>query len=701
MASLSIITLFLLNNYCPDSFCCRDFFGEFMDKDTLIVNLKGVGEKSAGLFNKLGIYTYGDLINHFPRTYDQYEYPTDLKSCVQNSRNAVLATVKSNPKVVRFNGKSMVSFFITDNSGVCEVKFFNAPYMAKAVKAGDKKVFRGYLKAIKDKLVLDQPKMYSPADYDLLKGTIVPIYPLTKDLSNDRLSKCVKQVLSGVQLPDDYLTDEELKKIKMLSYADSINNIHFPKDETFQYYARRRIIFEEFIEFIKMSREGIEEQKNIPNGYKMIEVSDCKRLEERLPYELTNAQKRAVDDIFNDLTSNYLMNRLVQGDVGSGKTIVAVMGLLMCSANGYQGAMMAPTEVLARQHFENIKKMTEEYGLCLKPVLLTGKMGAKDKREALQSIANGEANVVLGTHALIQEGVEFKNLALVITDEQHRFGVKQRETLKNKGKEPHLLVMSATPIPRTLAMIVFAGLSVSVIDELPKNRIPIMNCVVNSNYRRKAYEKIREEIDKGHQAYVICPMVYENEQDELGLKSVEQHCKDIKEYFGEKYRVGTLSGKMKPEEKTKVMDNFKAHNFDILVSTTVIEVGIDVPNATIIMIENAERFGLSQLHQLRGRVGRGKDASFCILMSDSNKENTLKRLKVLNETNDGFKIASEDMKLRGPGELNGIRQSGELQFGLGDVVDDSDILLLASEWYDRISERISHLKGKLIDFRTI
>lgn len=672
-----------------------------MTADTLIVNLKGVGDKSAGLFNKLGIINYGDLINYFPRAYDQYEFPTDLKDCVQNSRNAILATVKSNPKVVRFNGKTMVSFFITDNTNVCEVKFFNAPYMAKAVKVGDKRVFRGYLRVLKDKLVLDQPKMYSPLDYDSLKGTIIPIYPLTKDLSNERLSKCVKQVLELVALPNDYLTKEELSKLGMFSYDEALRNIHFPKDENAQYCARRRIIFEEFIEFIKMSREGMDEKKNIPNDYKMIEVSDCKLLQQKLPYELTNAQKKAVKDIFDDLSSDYLMNRLIQGDVGSGKTIVAVMGLLMCAANGFQGAMMAPTEVLARQHFENIKKLSDEYGLCLKPVLLTGKMGAKDKREALASIKDGEANVVLGTHALIQDGVEFKNLALVITDEQHRFGVKQRETFKNKGKEPHLLVMSATPIPRTLAMIVFAGLSVSVIDELPKNRIPILNCVVNSNYRRKAYEKIKEEIDKGHQAYVICPMVYENEEDELGLKSVEQHSKDIKEYFGDKYRVGTLSGKMKPDEKTRVMDNFKAHNFDILVSTTVIEVGIDVPNATIIMIENAERFGLSQLHQLRGRVGRGKDASYCILMSDSNKENTIKRLKVLNETNDGFKIASEDMRLRGPGELNGIRQSGELQFGLGDVVDDSDILLLASEWYDRVSERVSHVQGKLIDFRTI
>ena len=328
-------------------------------------------------------------------------------------------------------------------------------------------------------------------------------------------------------------------------------------------------------------------------------------------------------------------------------------------------------------------------------------MPAKDKREALESIADGTYNVVLGTHAVITDKVEFNNLALAITDEQHRFGVKQREAFKNKGLEPHILVMSATPIPRTLAMVLFANISVSVIDELPKNRIPISNCVVDSSFRIKAYEKIKSEIDKGHQAYVICPMVTENEMNELELKSVEQHSKDIKDYFGDKYRVGTLSGQMKPDIKSSVMEEFKNHNIDILVSTTVIEVGIDVPNATVILIENAERFGLSTLHQLRGRVGRGNYESFCILLSDSKKQPTLKRLKVLNETNDGFKIANEDMKLRGPGELNGIRQSGELEFGLADISNDSDIFSLACAEYSKLESRFCGAKYNLIDFRTI
>lgn len=672
-----------------------------MESRTPVDNLKGIGAKSAELFHKLGIFNCADLLNYYPRAYDSYEHISDIKSASVGERSAVFATVKSMPKIQRYNNKSIVSFFVTDSENVFEVKFFNAPYMLKSVKVGDKKVFRGVLRASKDRLLMDQPKMYSYDEYTKLEGSIAPVYSLTKDLSNDRLMKCVKQVLDGMALPSDYMTEEELKEFSLSAYPLALKNIHFPDSFEAQYYARRRIVFEEFLSFVRIAKEGTKENVNLTNNYKMIEVADCERLRESLPYSLTNAQNRAVKEIFDDLSGDYLMNRLVQGDVGSGKTIVAVMALLMCAANGYQGSMMAPTEVLARQHFENIKAFTEKYNLCFKPVLLTGKMSAKDKREALAMIASGEANVILGTHAIIQEGVEFKNLALVITDEQHRFGVKQRETFKNKGHEPHLLVMSATPIPRTLAMIVFAGLSVSVIDELPKNRIPIQNCVVNSSYRKKCYEKIREELDNGHQAYIICPMVNDNDEYDPNLKSVEQHSKDIKEYFGDAYRVASLNGKMKPDEKTRIMENFKNKNIDILVSTTVIEVGIDVPNATIIMIENADRFGLSQLHQLRGRVGRGTDASYCILMSDTKNEETLKRLKILNTTNDGFKIANEDMKLRGPGELNGVRQSGELQFSIGDIVEDGDLMLLASSFYDRASERLTDIKGNLIDFRTI
>lgn len=672
-----------------------------MNNNQSLSSIKGVGGKTFELFNKIGLFTVDDILNYYPRTYDKYERITSTKDSLANSRNAVYATVKSNPKLTRFSGKSIISFFIYDEYGTFEVRFFNAPYMLKAFKVGDKKVFRGYLKLFRNSLILEQPKTYDYDEYFKLQDVITPIYALTKDLSNLKISKTVSGALSVASLDKDYLTIEECDEMTMLPMPLAKSSIHFPKDEEDLYKAKRRIIFDEFLCFIHATKSKNIENIKLKNNFKMIETADCKRLCDSLPYELTNAQKKAFNDISSDMSSDNLMNRLVQGDVGSGKTIVAILSLLMCASNGYQGAMMAPTEVLARQHYETVKKLTDRYSLCLKPVLLTGKMSAKDKKEALKEISIGECNLIIGTQALIQDNVEFNNLALVITDEQHRFGVRQREALKNKGLEPHLLVMSATPIPRTLAMIMFAGLSVSIIDELPKNRIPISNCVIDSSFREKAYKKIQSELDKGRQAYIICPMVEDNDEDELLLKSVETHSKEVKEYFGEKVNVGTLTGKMKPDEKTRIMESFKEGNIDILVATTVIEVGIDVPNASVILIENAERFGLSQLHQLRGRVGRGEYPSFCMLLSDSKNALTKKRLDVLNKSNDGFVIAEEDMKLRGPGELNGIRQSGELQFGLGDIYEDSDILMLAANKYESLKERIPGKQIKTIDFRTI
>lgn len=672
-----------------------------MNKSTPLSEIKGIGEKTATLLGKLNIYNAGDLISHFPRSYDEYEQITSICDIKIDEKNAVLATVKSAPKIHKGAGKSIVSFFISDNSKVLEVRFFNSLYLAKTIKVGDKKVFRGLVRKFRESLVIEQPRLYSYDEYKLLEGTISPIYNLTKDLSNERLKKFIRTVLNDYDVFNDFLSEDECTRYEMLPLNDAFYNIHFPLNYEKQYYARRRIVFDEFLNFIRISKEGKNELICIDNHFKMIDVADCRRLEEALPYSLTRAQKTAVNDIYEDLSSDYLMNRLVQGDVGSGKTIVSILAMLKCVANGYQTAMMAPTEVLARQHYSTVKDFTEKYRLPFRPVLLTGKMTAKDKRDALEGIENGTYNVVLGTQAIITDKVSFNSLALVVTDEQHRFGVKQREAFKNKGLEPHILVMSATPIPRTLAMVLFANLSVSVIDELPKNRIPIANCVVDSSFRAKAYEKIRSEIEKGHQAYVICPMVTENEINELDLKSVEEYSKEIRDYFGEKYRVGTLSGKMKADMKSQIMDDFKKGNTDILVSTTVVEVGIDVPNATVILVENAERFGLSTLHQLRGRVGRGQFESFCILLSDSKKENTLRRLKVLNDTNDGFKIASEDMRLRGPGELNGIRQSGELEFGLGDITEDADVFSLACSEYSNLASRIESSEYNLIDFRTI
>lgn len=672
-----------------------------MELNTSVKNIKGVGDKTYELLQKMSLLSFGDLIHFYPRTYDKFEELFSMDSINAFERISILGTVKNSPKIIKYNGRSILSFFISYKDLVLEIKYFNSPFLLKAFKPGDKKVFRGYVTSFRGNLTITQPKVYDYEEYKKIEGTIFPIYPLTKGLSNDKISKYIKYVLDNTEATTDYLYDNELIDYSMLSIDKALKAIHFPSDERELTLARRRIIFEEFVSFISLSKSSADLDLQLPNNNRMIEVADCKRLEENLPYKLTNAQKNAVSDIISDMTGDKTMNRLVQGDVGSGKTIVSVMALLLCAANGYQGALMAPTEVLARQHYELVCKLTKEYKLCLSPILLTGKMSSKDKKEVLSSIAEGKNNVIIGTHALIQDNVSFNNLGLVVTDEQHRFGVHQRENLKNKGNEPHLLVMSATPIPRSLAMIIFAGLSISVIDELPKNRKPISNCVVDSSMRIKVYEKIRSEIKKGHQAYVICPMVFENDDDELMLKSVERHAKDIKDYFGDEISVGSLTGKMKPDEKNKIMDSFKNHDIDILVSTTVIEVGIDVPNATIILIENAERFGLSQLHQLRGRVGRGSDDSFCVLLSDSKNDQTIKRLKILNETNDGFEIAREDMRLRGPGELNGVRQSGELQFGLGDIGSDGDLLALASEFIEKEGDRYKATSDKLIDFRTI
>ena len=428
------------------------------------------------------------------------------------------------------------------------------------------------------------------------------------------------------------------------------------------------------------------------------------RFQEALPYRLTGAQERTLREVFDDLSGGLVMNRLIQGDVGSGKTIIAVLALLMAACNGYQGALMAPTEVLAKQHFESITQLFETYKIEKKPVLVTGSMTAKEKRLAYEQIERHEADIVIGTHALIQEKVHYDNLALVITDEQHRFGVGQRELLSSKGGDPHVLVMSATPIPRTLAIILYGDLDISVIDELPQGRQPIKNCVVNTGYRPKAYSFIARQVEEGRQAYVICPMVEESEMIEA--ENVLDYAKKLRKELPASVTVEYLHGKMKGREKNRIMERFAAGEIQVLVSTTVIEVGVNVPHATVMMIETAERFGLAQLHQLRGRVGRGSSQSYCIMVNCSDEEGTLERLDILNRSNDGFYIASEDLKLRGPGDIFGMRQSGDMEFKLADIFTDANILKSVSEEVNRLldgdpeleEEEHSQLKRKLDEY---
>lgn len=673
-----------------------------MNLQSDIKEIKGIGDKSAEAFRRINLNTVNDLLHYYPRTYEKFEQIISIKDIDYYSRNVVLARIIDNPKLIRTSRMPMIVFHIADASeGVLQIKFFNASYLLKTIKKDSVYVFRGYVKQTNTGNVMYWPKMYKPEDYRKIENTIGPIYTQTKDLTQTKLEKAVRESLKSVKLMYDYIPNDLLSPNNLYSISDAIQSIHFPKDENDLSLARRRLVLDEFIQFIDSVSKANDGTIKPSNNFPMIETAEIKLLSEKLPYELTGSQKEAIRDCINDMTSDLAMNRLIQGDVGSGKTMIAVFSLLLCASNGYQGALMAPTEVLANQHFDNIKEMSERYKLCLKPVLLTGKMSAKDRRLALAEIETGEANVVIGTHALFTENVVFNKLALVITDEQHRFGVNQREKLRDKGLDPHLLVMSATPIPRTLAMIMFGNLDISVMKDMPKNRIPIMNCVVSSKYSQKAYDLITSEIKKGHQAYVICPMVDESENDNINLKNVTDYANELREVFGPSINIATLHGKMKATEKAKVMLSFKDRQIDILVSTTVIEVGIDVPNATVMMIVNADRFGLSQLHQIRGRVGRGDSQSYCILVSDSPNPDTQKRLKIMNETNDGFKIANEDMKMRGPGELNGVRQSGEFSFAIGDVINDSDIMMLANNLYPRIKKYIPSSQSNLIDFRTI
>ena len=495
----------------------------------------------------------------------------------------------------------------------------------------------------------------------------------------------MKEILKNLSLEQEILPEEIVNKYQLCNRKEAFEILHFPRKQEEVLEARSRLVFEEFLAFCLNVKSRKEEILRLPVENPLLRTAATERLLQQLPYKLTNAQLKAWQQIEEDMSGTYAMNRMVQGDVGSGKTILAILALLMNASNGRQGALMAPTEVLAKQHYDSIVELVEKYHLDMKPILLVGSMSAKEKRNAYERIEMGIANVVIGTHALIQEKVNYKNLSLVITDEQHRFGVRQRQLIQGKGDNTHILVMSATPIPRTLAIILFGDLHLSVLDEMPVGRLPIKNCVVNTSYREKAYQFMLKEIAKGRQVYCICPMVEEGEMD--NLENELDYSKKLQDYFGDKIRVAYLHGKMKPALKNQIMEDFAARNIDILVSTTVIEVGINVPNATVMMVENAERFGLAQLHQLRGRVGRGKEQSYCIFVNGNQNNKTMERLELLNKSNDGFFLANEDMRLRGPGDIFGIRQSGEFVILIGDIYSDSEILLQTAALADEIRQK--------------
>ncbi len=657
-----------------------------------ITALKGIGEKTAGLFHKLQVYTAEDLVHYYPRDYEYFSDPVDLSQADPNEMTAVAGQIRGNIATRHVRGLSITSFeAVCTGGGTLHMTYFNMPYLKNSLKKDTTYIFRGILQQKGNRLSMEQARMYKPEEYQKMADHMLPRYSTTKGLSNNAITKAMRQAIAAADLSEDYLPEFIRAEEGLCSLEEAVRQMHFPDNREMLVKARERLVYDEFLLFILMIRRMRESNEEIRNQYPMICVAQTGRLIEALPYRLTQAQQNVWSQIQADLTSDHTMNRLIQGDVGSGKTILAFLALIMCVANGYQGAMMAPTEVLAAQHFETLTQLQKQYDLPICPVLLTGSTPAKERKVIYAQIESGEANVILGTHALIQDKVIYHNLALVITDEQHRFGVRQRESLAQKGNTVHVLVMSATPIPRTLAIILYGDLHISVLDELPANRLPIRNCVVNTSYRDTAYRFIEKEVAAGHQVYVICPMVDEGEAEEL--ENVVSYTAKLKGTLDSSVQIAALHGRMKAAEKKRIMEAFAARQIDVLVSTTVIEVGINVPNATVMMVENAERFGLAQLHQLRGRVGRGKEQSYCIFMSGSQKTETMARLKILNESNDGFYIASQDLKLRGPGDLFGIRQSGDLHFALGDIYQDAGILQRASERADRIMAEDTVLAG--------
>ena len=665
-----------------------------------LTDFKAIGDKTARLLNKLSVYTAEDLVRLYPRSYDICGKPvlvSEIPEHTGDSLIAVDAVVARTPALKRVRNLQILTVTLRDEKGgLLKATWFNMPYLLGSLKPGYRYIFRGRPVFRNGDWVMEQPVLYTMEGYSSQIGIMQPIYPLTRGLSNKIVSKAMQQALDIKELVPELLPAELRRSNELAEINFAMRAIHFPKDMNDYEAARKRLVFDEFFFFMLNVRRMKENNSRQPNLSRITDDARTDEFIKKLPYELTNAQKRTWQEVSSDMKGERLMNRLVQGDVGSGKTIIAVLALMNTVYAGYQGAMMVPTEVLARQQYDDTCAMFEKYGININVSLLIGSMTASAKKKERQRIASGEAGIVIGTHALIQAGVEYANLGLVVTDEQHRFGVHQRESLTQKGSSVHTLVMSATPIPRTLAIIIYGDLDISVMNELPSSRLPIKNAVVGTDYRPNAYRFIENQVQAGHQAYVICPMVEAREDGDVmedgrgdtfantnmhaTLENVVDYTTMLKKNLPSSINVEYLHGKMKPAVKDEIMERFHSGQTQVLVSTTVIEVGVNVPNATVMLIENADRFGLAQLHQLRGRVGRGAYQSYCIFVGTSNaKKENMDRLGILRESNDGFRIAEEDLKLRGPGDFFGIRQSGDMQFTIGDIYKDANLLKAASD----------------------
>lgn len=636
--------------------------------DLKIEELSGIGKKRAETLNKLGIYTVCDLLEYYPRHYEDWsksysvsEAPLNENCCVKG----IISTAVSEYRVRK--GMTLYKFTVTDGVINMFVTLFNQKYVAKSLKRGEEYLFFG-----KPTGSFLRKEMSSPDIAHVESEKIRPIYHATEGLNSKFIEKCTEQAISMINEKSvDPIPSEIRKKYNLCHKSYALKNIHFPENSEAIEISRKRLVFEELL-ILQLGLLRLR-KRNFEGKSPAIEKDFTNNLLCKLPFELTNAQKRAVSEAISDMKKTTPMNRLLQGDVGSGKTAVAVTLLYNAVCNGFQSALMAPTEILAFQHYAGISKMLK--GTNIKIALLTGSSVAAEKRRILQLLKDGDIDIIIGTHAIIQSTVEFKKLGLVITDEQHRFGVNQRTALSDKGDNPHTLVMSATPIPRTLALIIYGDLDISILDEMPKGRQTTETYAVRPNIRKRAYNYIKQHLDRGLQGYIVCPLVDEGETD---LASAVKFYEKLKNGFFKDYKVGLLNGKMKPSEKDSVMRAFSMGEIQLLVATTVIEVGIDVPNANIMVIENAERFGLSQLHQLRGRIGRGKDKATCILISEAENDEAVKRLSIMCKTSDGFKIADEDLKLRGPGDFFGSRQHGLPLLKIASIFSDRETLKITS-----------------------
>lgn len=649
-------------------------------------SLKGIGQKTEQLFTKAGITDTSQLPYYYPRSYDIYKEPVLISEIDEDGIYTLYLSIASDVEVKPMKKLTITTVFAVDEQNErIKLTWFNMPFMKGALRRGYRYMVRGRVVCRGSLVSMEQPKLYTAAEYELKLHYIQPIYPLVKGLTNNMVTKAVTQYFAMQNNPEEmeYLPKELIERYELKPLYEAIKYIHFPRGINEMQESRKRLAFDEFFGFM-MKLENLKSQRTYLENECMIhEGGYAARLISELPYQLTEPQRKAYDEMVADMSGKHVMNRLIQGDVGSGKTIIAVLALLNAVEAGFQGALMAPTEVLAKQHYDTVCELLKKHEFPVTPVLLVGSMSASQKKKAHEQIKDGTADIIIGTNALIQEKVEYNNLGFVVTDEQHRFGVNQRGGLARKGGHPHVCVMSATPIPRTLAIILYGDLDISIINAMPVGRLPIKNAVVGEEYRPNAYRFIMNQAALGHQAYVICPMVEDNEISES--ENVTDYTVELRKNLPG-LTVEGLHGQMAADTKNDIMGRFAKGEIQVLVSTTVIEVGINVPNATVMLIENAEKFGLAQLHQLRGRVGRGNAQSYCIFVSTSKKEEAKQRLDIIGKSNDGFYIAEQDLKLRGPGDFFGIRQSGDMSFKLADIYTDADMLKKAKDCADYIIE---------------